>query len=163
MKFVQFRVKSVPTDVAQQMSKGDKVFAWGVHGGGHIAATRRGIISTDTHQPLFLPWEHLLSATWSDPLLTVTAHTDSAVDTYSWLMSDAQSVPHVVRDRVSSIVVVDRIHTFSPGGQVRFIGRRSKDVIEWLSLPDDVEWAATSAGSRAIQAELEQLRQALGV
>ena len=156
------RSRDLPPALRELLRK-EAPLAWAHHSGGDIAATRRGIVSVDQHETLTLAWGDLIQAVWSPPMLSVVSIRDGSSHAHGWILDDPGQVPTVIRDRVSHNVVADHMRTFTPGGIVRFVARRDGANVEWVSLPQDHEWAATEIGRRSITNELADLRSSLGV
>lgn len=140
-----------------------KPLASASHGGGTLTADLHGLTSVDSHETFVIPWSQCLAASWQDSLLTVTTWVDGEVAQHAWRLLDPGRMPEVVRDRVSSVVLIDQRQTFTPGGMVRFVARRSGDGVEWLTLAEDRDWAASEIGARSITVALDDLRSSLGV
>lgn len=140
-----------------------KPLASASHGGGLLSADLHGLTSVDSHETVVIAWSDCLAATWQDPLLTVTTWVDGDTAQRAWQLLEPGRLPEVVRDRVTSVVLIDQRQTFTPGGVVRFVARRAGDGVEWLTLAEDREWAATEVGARSIATALDDLRSALGV
>jgi hypothetical protein len=133
------------------------------HGGGTLTADLAGLTSVDSHETVRIEWSECLAATWQAPLLTVTVWRDGMAHQLSWQLREPGRLPDVVRDRVTSAIVVDQRQTFVPGGVVRFVARRNGQGIGWMTLPEDRAWAASEQGKQAISTALENLRSTLGV
>ena len=154
------RSSNIPGQLTELLERRERVLAWSEHHGGLIAATTLGILSTDAHESKRIPWTQTLSAKWDAPLLTVAVAPD--LSTMGWMISEPGQLPAVIRDRVTSGVVVDRIRLFNEH-EVRFIAHRAQQGIEWLTIAQDPDWAATPIGASSIESELAQLRSTLGI
>lgn len=152
--------QSIPAELTGLLERRERVLAWSEHNGGLIAATTLGIISTDAHESKRIPWTSTLSAKWEDPLLTIALVPDMA--TVAWILAEPGRLPVAIRDRVTNMVVVDRLRRFNDQ-EVRFIAHRVDGGIEWLTIAQDLSWANSPVGQASIESELVQLRSTLGI
>lgn len=152
---------STPAEVTAVLLPKEKIFSWARHGGGFVAATNLGIISIDKHDATRIRWDDAIAGKWEPPLLTVTCL--PAMNVVGWQIDDPGMLPQAVRDRITAHVLIDRVVTFPGHGTVRFVARKTVDGVRWLTNSQDVDWAESSEGKSAIEAELAQLRASLGV
>jgi hypothetical protein len=157
------RPEPMPSEIRELMSPGEFVLAWANHSGGVIAITDRRLLSTDSHGSDSVLWQDSLSAKWDAPVLTLAATRGDQPASLSWQLNEPGLVPTAVRDRVTSVIVVDQLMDIPDVGRVRFIARRTSQGVVWTTVPDtSVEHESHSVQER-IREALGSLRSTLGI
>lgn len=139
--------------------------AWAQHAGGLIAVTSKSLISIDHHETQVRNWDLALQARWDEPELTLIVQDslDSPPVTLAWKLSDPGMVPQAVRDRVTGTVLVDQVHQVAEVGRVRFVARRSGEVVTWTAVADDYAAAHTAKGLENVATIQRQLQASFGI
>jgi hypothetical protein len=158
------RPEPLPDVVKRELVAGEHVLAWTHHPGGVIAVTDKKLISTDQHVNQSIAWHDTLSAKWHDPLLTlVVAHRDEQPQVLSWLIDEPGLVPIALRDRVTSVIIVDKSMDIPEVGHVRFVARRTPAGVQWTTIPDAAIQGESVDVQERIKSALRNLRSVLGV
>ena len=158
------RPEPLPEAIKSELVQGEQVLAWAHHSSGVIAVTDKKLISTDEHARESIAWHDTLSAKWHDPSLTlVVAHRDEQPQVLSWQLDEPGLVPVALRDRVTSVIIVDKSMNIPQVGHVRFVARRTPDGVQWTTISDDsIEGESLDVQER-IKSALRNLRSVLGV
>mgnify|MGYP006286334709 FL=1 len=159
-----FRTEPIPTSIATQLGKGEQVLAWAEHSGGLVAVTNLSFISLDAHESKCIRWFDTLSAKWDAPVLTlVVAHGDQSPESFAWRFENPGLVPTAVRDRVTAVVIADRMMNVPEVGRVRFIARRTPDGVQWTTVAEPEVQVNSPDIQTRIRTALQSLRSTLGI
>ncbi|NBU31579.1 MAG: hypothetical protein EBS36_00175 [Actinobacteria bacterium] len=161
MKLFQ-RPQPLPKEIRSHFAQGEFLLAWGLHRTGILTVTdQRLLVSIDQElQDWF--WSDALSARWEAPDLHVIFLHNGEPKTVSYELTDPGLVPTAVRDRVTSIIVIDRYLDVAEVGKVRFIARRTASGIQWTTLPGG-DLVSSGVSQSRIKEALSSLRSTLGI
>jgi hypothetical protein len=160
-----FRRSNPPARAVELVAAGERLLSWAtVPGGSVVVASDRALYLPTAHGAERIPYETVQTATWDDPLLTVILVGDGGRGR-TLRLEETGSLPAVVRERVTSTVVVtERVRlTGSQGALV--IARRppGSDEVVW-QVVFDAGLDASDPGLRAEAAQaVERVRESTGL
>lgn len=141
-------LRRTPAGAKALVPDDERLLAWGTVGvaqESYAVATDRALYipvpdvahSVGTSAPVGLvriPWEGVTKATWDDDfVLVVEGRTEGSARDSAWRvrLHDPRSLPTVVYERVTSMIVVsERVNLVGEAG-ARIVGRRAGDGIRW--------------------------------
>ena len=135
---MSFLSKDIPGDLAALVQKGSRLIDWAPSTTGFVGVTLENLIVVDSQSGFTIPWSKTIRAQWTPPILTVTVEkpTGAEMTDISWSLPVAGRVPELVRDRITSVVVIDHIRVIPDVGRVRFVARRIGRDIQWSAFTD---------------------------
>lgn len=147
------------------LERGERVISYAVGADGYVVATDRAL-----HLPGGEPrigWEHIEHAEWQRGGLHVreTAPFGEAPKEHAVRVTDSRTLPEVVRERVTSTIVVNQHAPLHGNLGVRVVGRRSPatdDVVWTLVFDSGLDPRDPELRARASQL-LEEVRQQTGL
>lgn len=159
-----WRRQALPAEVrsAVELRPGERVLSACRSGDvAHLVATDRALYVVTDGQAVRWRWDLIDHARWEPPDLTVDVRPDAdAAPTRHVLAADpASDVPAVVRDRVTTSIVVNS-SVVVPGGTVRVVARRNSDDggFEWRLVPTSGVALDNPSVAGPVEAELRSLR-----
>ena len=157
------RGQQVPIEIQAELHKGEHLLAWANHASGMIAVTDQRLLDVG-QEVSSMAWEYALSAQWSEPELHIVFMNETQkLSPQTWKLTEPGLVPTAVRDRVTSVVMIDKLVDVSGLGRVRFVAHRTSGGIKWSTFADESVDVGSSEHQQQIQAVLQQLRANLGV
>lgn len=144
---------------ALELTRGERPLASApTRGGSYVVATGLALhIPAETGGFLRLPWERIDRASWEADWLHVFQTAGGAE--HHVRFTDPGSVPEIVRERVTSTIMVNQQATLPGGGKVRITGRRSPGTgeVRWAFVFD----AGLDPADPGLRAQAEQLLEDL--
>lgn len=165
----RWRRDKVPDEVKQALvlQPGERVMSvCRSDGACFLAATDRALYRVTPPTSQRLRWDLIDHAAWQPPLLVLQVRDgdDDTLTALTWQADQDGDLPAVVRDRVtSSILVNSRIAV--PGGTARVVARRNADTgqLQWRLVFGAGVDANDPQVQQATEAELVDLRSRLGL
>jgi hypothetical protein len=140
-----------PAALTNALLPGERLLAWGLtERADPVGVTTKALYVPDAGAMVRVGHERIATATWEDPdLVVVLVGPDTP--TYRLLLEQPGEVPPVLRERVTSTIVVTERVELAPGVSARITARRPPG-------GDDVLWAVVfDPGVDATDPELRQL------
>jgi hypothetical protein len=162
MRFFQ-RPQPLPSELKSVIASNEYLLAWSSHSGGVLAVTDKRLISSDSDEISTIRWQDALSAKWEQPLLSLVVMRSDSPETLAWTLEEPGLVPTAVRDRVTAVIVIDRLIDVPEVGRVRFIARRTTDGVIWNTVPENSVDAQGAPMQERIRETLRTLRANLGI
>lgn len=165
--------RRLPRQLRAGLEPGERILAWGIGGDpgatdpgteSFVVVTSHRLLAPGTHEPV--RWEHAVLASWDEPVLAITSQTGPATTMESiYVLAEPGAVPAHVRDRVESMILVQRRVKLGPGEGARLIARRrpgSGDVYWTVLFDHGLDPGDAQLRARA-DAALAELRAGIGV
>ncbi len=144
---------------------GERVLAWATSPRGVVIATDVALHVPGGVAPSRIVWHLIDKAGWRDPNLEVSLHPEVGAPLVHWKieLTEPGKLPQVVRERVTSSVVVS-LDLDLPRGQARIAARRTEtDDIRWSVTPLDGTDLTDPDNRAAVQAHVTELAASLGL
>ena len=136
----------------------EKVLAWAEDDDGRAIVASETALHLQRTPPEYsrFGWEQIEHVSYDAGVMAVTLGPEHASDTLRVPVGDAPRLPVVVRDRVTSSVLIDRFVPLRGDAGVRIVGRRPVDgSVVWRAHLDPVLADDTAARDAATRAESE--------
>lgn len=155
----------MPPELAKAIASQGRLLDWASHSEGLLAVTKASLVDLSHGVTTITPWTDSLQAKWEPPELTVIfqGQQDEKPTAKSWTLDEASQLPRVVRDRVTSAVVVDRVFELPNAGRVRFVARKDEKRAYWSVIADDSAASQSHIGQEEIAKALAELRSTFGI
>ncbi len=140
----------------------ETLLAWTTTDAGLLGVTNSRILLTQDESSQTRLWQDAISARWEDPALQITFSNAEQLEVLEINLAEPGLVPVAVRDRVTSVIVFDRVVSVPEVGNVRFLARRTSDGVSWFTMPMS-QLPDTEATRNLIALELQNLRANLGI
>ena len=156
------RSEPVPAELGNLIGPKESLVAWTGTNTGFIAVTNSRLLLINAESWEARLWQDAIAARWDDPSLQITFSNQDQLEVLEISLAEPGLVPVAVRDRVTSVIVFDRVVSVPELGNVRFLARRTSDGISWFTMPIS-QIPDTEATRNLIASELQNLRANLGI
>lgn len=154
-----------PRDVKAMVPKGESVVAWGSIRDGFVVASDRALYGVPGLDRI--PWDRVVRSSWDDPTVDMVVQPDPAAESFPIRLTLVEhgSLPVVIRERVTSTIIIQDRITFGRDGGARVVARRDSDSgeIRWSVVLDGGLDAGDPQVRAAADAALSDLRDSLGI
>jgi hypothetical protein len=130
-----WRTPKLPGDIRSQLelSPKERVLAWADDGNGRAVVASETALHLQRHPPTYsrFSWNQIEHASYEGGVMTIALTPDLGSASLRVPVGESRELPVVVRDRVTSSVVVDRFVPIEGDLGVRIIGRRGDHGLVW--------------------------------
>jgi hypothetical protein len=147
------------------MASGERLLAWGrTDRGDPVGVTTKAVYVPDDGRLVRVGHERIATATWDDPDLVVVL-VGPETPTYRVVLDEPGEVPPVLRERVTSTIVVTERVDLLPGVGARITARRAPgaDTVSWAVVFDPGVDATDPELRRLAGEAIERIRTSRGV
>jgi hypothetical protein len=134
------RTPRLPSELAPELERDERVITWARAGDGAVVVTNRGLWLPGAGERI--GWHEIHKAVWAEGTLTVIGSTADprpeyavAVDApaVSVHIDDPGAVPRRIRERVNNSVAFTSVYPVAGGGSARVVARRvsGQDGLRW--------------------------------
>ena len=156
------KADQVPVDLGNLIKPKETLLAWAVTDIGLLAVTNSRLLLTQSECSESRLWQDAISARWEAPALQITFSNEDQLEVLEINLAEPGLVPDAVRDRVTSVIVFDRVVSVPEVGNVRFLARRISDGVSWFTMPLS-QIPDTETTRNLIAVEMRSLRANLGI
>ena len=157
------RRRKLPDDVRSQVELKDRerVLAWADDGAGRLVVASETALHLQRNPPQYtrITWDQVEQARYDEGILTILLAPDLGSAALRVPVGDGLDLPVVVRDRVTSSVVVDRFVAIDGDLGARIVARKTESGAVTWRLDLNPELAGRPEAAQAAEAALQEVKR----